>query len=108
MALAIQTGFPNQAAGVNNFYTAKIVSDAVAAVDTYINCGFTPRYIQLVNITDLSTQEYVDGMGTGVLNSVAAGTMTLVAAGVVVDNGGVTLKAAIIPASKTFYLTIFG
>lgn len=108
MALTINTGYPGQSASIANFFSAPLTSDASAAADTYIDCGFQPRYIKLVNITDLSTQEFCDGMPSGnCLNEVAAGTKTLVAAGMVVDNNGVTLKAAIIPASKSFYMLAF-
>lgn len=108
MALTVNAGSPSQSASIVNFYSAGLTSDAVAAADTYVNCGFQPRYIKLVNITDLSTQEFFDGMASGVyLNEVAAGTKTAGAAGMIVDNNGVTLKAAIIPASKAFFIVAF-
>lgn len=108
MAITLASPAGNRSASVVNVFTAKFTSDAAGATDQYINCGFTPRNIEIYNQTDLSTQVWMDGMGTAVLNSVAAGTMTNVASGVVVDSGGVTLKAAIIPASKTFYIRIEG
>lgn len=108
MAITLASPAGNRSASVVNVFTAKFTSDAAGATDQYVNCGFAPRYVQIYNQTDLSTQEWMDGMGTAVINSVAAGTMTNVASGVVVDNYGVTLKAAIIPASKTFYIVIHG
>lgn len=108
MAITLASPAGNRSAGLVNVFTAKFTSDAAGATDQYINCGFLPRRIELVNITDLSSQEWFDGMGTGTMQSITAGTMSLIATGVVVDSGGVTLKAAIIPASKTYYIRIEG
>ena len=108
MAITLANPAGNRSSGVVNTFSAKMTSDAAGATDQYVQCGFLPRYIQIYNQTDLSTQEWMDGMGTAVINCVAAGTMTNVASGVVVDNQGVTLKAAIIPASKTFFILIEG
>ena len=107
--MALTVSSPSQAASVVNFYSATLTSDAVAAVDTYINCGFKPRYIKLVNITDLATLEFVDGLAANsALQEVTAGTKSIVASAMVLDDKGVTLKAAIIPASKSFALVAFG
>lgn len=107
--MALTQTAPNQANSVANFYSSQMVSDAVAAADTYVNMGFKPRYVKIFNLTDLSTQEWFDAAGAGVLNEVTAGTKSNVAAGVIApDAGGITLKAAIIPASKTFYIIAFG
>ena len=108
MALTVNAGSPGQSASIVNFYSGGLTSDAGAAADTYLNFGFQARYIKLYNVTDLSTQEFFDGMASGVyLNEVAAGTKTAGSAGMIVDNNGVTLAAAIIPASKTFFIVAF-
>lgn len=108
MALTVNTGYPNNSASVDNYYSAGLTSDAGAAADTYVNFGFKPRYIKLVNITDLATDEFFDGMPSGnSLHEITAGTKSLVASAFVVDNWGVTIKAGTIPASKSFYILAF-
>lgn len=62
---------------------------AITAADyVEIQCGFTPRYVRWVNITDRIEGEWFDGMAdNSCLKTVAAGTRTLEVTG---GNGGIT------------------
>lgn len=108
MAVTVNTGSPGNSASIVNFYSGGLTSDAVAAVDFVLNIGFQARYVKLLNITDLATQEFFDGMPSGnCLQEIAAGTKSLVASGIVVDRNNVTLKAALVPLSKSFYIVAY-
>ncbi|WP_423459970.1 hypothetical protein [Ottowia sp. VDI28] len=91
----------------------KIVLDATALTATdslRVACGFTPRYVRIVNVTDRIEAEWFDGMdANSCLKTVAAGTRTLEVTG---GNGGITVDRqgfrilqnatlAVIAASKT-------
>jgi hypothetical protein len=108
--MALTTNTQTQAAGVLNYATGYVVTDAAAAVNTTFVVGFTPRSIRVYNVTDGISDEWFAGMANGsALHTVAAGTRTLAASptGITVgtaaggDAGSFTIPAALIPASKT-------
>lgn len=89
----------------------KLVFDATAVVATdfiEINCGFKPRYVKLVNVTDRIACEYYFGMADNTsLKTAAAGTVTLEAKGITLTNRGFRVSQdsglALIAASKTLH-----
>lgn len=84
----------------------------VAADYVEIDCGFKPKNVEWVNLTDRISGEYFEGMANNsCLKTAAAGTRTLEVTG---GNGGITLTdngflvsqnatLALILASKTCY-----
>ena len=103
------TNTVDQATG--QFAAGKIVFDATAitATDyTRVQCGFKPRYIKWINLTDRIQVEWYEGMTASQnLKTVAAGTRTLdtTANAVVADAQGFRIlqdaTLAAILASKT-------
>lgn len=95
--------------GVVNYAVGKIVtSSATAAVGT-ITLGFVPRKFRLVNLTDRITDEWFEGMASASsLNTAAVGTVTLETTnGIALSGTTITLTAATLVASKTFYWEAF-
>lgn len=100
------------------FMEGKVVYDATAITTTdytRIACGFKPKYIKWVNLTDRIQGEWHEGMtASELLLTVAAGTRTLdtTANAVVVDDRGFSIlqngALALILASKTCYFTVWG
>lgn len=65
----------SQDGGVSNSAISTFTGDGTALA---VNCGFEPRYIKLVNLTDRITYEHYFGMAQGeTIKTVAAGTQTL-------------------------------
>lgn len=102
--MAFTTNTQSNTNGVNNLAIGRMVSDAGAAADTTITLGFTPRYVKFVNLTDRTVDEWFEGMTAfSSLHAVAAGTLTLETTnGISVSGPSFTVKAATVPASKTF------
>lgn len=85
LASAPQEGITHTAFGSDTFDATAIT----AADYVEIQCGFTPRYVRWVNITDRIQGEWFDGMAAdSCLKQVAAGTATLEVTG---GNGGITI-----------------
>lgn len=77
-----QTRTGNEApTGQANFKTGRIVLDATAitaADELLVECGFTPKYVEFVNLTDRISVEWYEGMAADTcLKTAAAGTRTL-------------------------------
>lgn len=113
--MALTTNTQANAESIVNVATGFVVTDAGAAADTNFQLGFKPRYVKWINLTDRIIDEWWDGMavdGTGVLHTVAAGTITLPGTGGLIiganigksseNPGQFTVPAALIPASKSF------
>ena len=65
----------SQSQGICNLATGTFTGDGTVAA---VNCGFKPRYVKLINLTDRIVSEITDTMAaTQTLNTAAAGTMTL-------------------------------
>lgn len=100
------------------FYEGKVVYDATAITTTdytRIACGFKPKYVCWLNLTDRIQIEWYEGMTSSqVLLTVAAGTRTLdtTASALVVDERGFSVlqdaTLAAILASKTCVFRAFG
>ena len=109
MGIATQT--LTNASGVVNDSLMAFTTDAVAAADTIFNFGFKPRMVRFVNLTDRLTSEVVEGMpATNTLDTNAAGARTLGTSSSIVINadGTVTVKAALMVASKVFFVEAAG
>lgn len=102
--MAFTTNTQSNSNGVANMAVGKLVSDAGAAADTTIQLGFQPRKVIFQNLTDRITDEWTEGMAAfSSLHAVAAGTLTLETTnGISVSGNSFTVKAATVPASKTF------
>jgi len=102
-----------QAQGITNFAHGTFTGAGLVAE---INCGFRPRYVKLINITDRIVDERVSGMTVGnTLHTVAAGTMTEATASAIVLKGGGTdayrgfeVAAATAISAKVFHWVAFG
>lgn len=100
-----------QAMGITNVATGKVIADAGTATAETFTCGFVPRWIRFVNLTDRITDEWFTGMAAASsLHTVAAGTVTLEATHGITDNGDgtFTVDATTMVASKTFYWMAVG
>lgn len=103
--MALTTNTRTQAGGISNRAMGYVVTDSGAAADTTFTVGFVPRRIRFVNLTDRIVDEWFNGMAAfSSLHTIAAGTQTLETTnGISVGTDGTfTVKAATIPASKTF------
>ena len=109
--MGIATSSINVGNGVLNRTIEAFTTDATAAADTTFNFGFKPRLVQVINLTDRITDEWFEGMAaTNVLHTVAAGTRTIDTNSLIVVNADntVTLKAAVMVASKSFVMVVEG
>jgi hypothetical protein len=110
--MAISSSTQSQAAGITNVAMGRVVTDAVAAVAQTFVCGFVPRYVRWVNVTDRIQDEWYEGMAADTaLDSAAAGANTLLGSGGItvntpaanaVNGGSFTVAAGLMVASKTF------
>ena len=77
--MATITSTQTQDSGIVRRTVGRYVDTAAAAAYN-ITCGFKPRYIRVVNVTDRTSMEWFEGMtdATG-MRKEAAGTFTLVA-----------------------------
>ena len=109
MTTGFTTNTQSNAAGVLNFATGIAVTDAGGATATKFTCGFIPRKIRWVNVTDSVIHEWYEGMASpSATKEVIAGDKTLETTnGITVgtaaggDAGTFTVAAAIIVASKS-------
>jgi hypothetical protein len=101
---------------VVNIATFKLTTDAATAAAYTLALGFTPRRVKIVNITDVLTDEWMDGMGANTaLHQVGSTGVVTSTTGITVnppanDGSGnsVTFAAAIMIASKTFHVIAEG
>jgi len=114
--MALSTNTQTNASSISNVAVGQVVTDAGGAVDTVFTCGFQPRYVKWVNRTDSIQLEYFEGMAANsAVRTVAVGTRTLdVSSGITLGSpslgtgGQFTIKAADIPASKSFSWIAYG
>ena len=81
-------------------------------VATVITCGFTPRYVRVINVDDRIEMEWFEGMTAGyAIRTVAAGTRTLLTTlGITVAEGGFTigLETSVLVVDKQVSWIAFG
>jgi hypothetical protein len=112
--MTMTTNTQANAAGILNYATGYVVTNADAAAAQAFTCGFVPRKIRWVNVTDRLINEWYNGMASP--SSVAEaqnGDKTLETTnGITVGSGATvntfTVAAAIIVASKTHVWEAFG
>lgn len=64
--------------GIVRIATGRYLTDATAAAIT-ITCGFTPRYVSVLNMTSGDSYQWVEGMAAAsALKQVAAGTSSII------------------------------
>lgn len=51
-----------------------------------VNCGFTPKYVYVADVTDVTTFEWIQGMGANTFKAVS-GAVTVDATGLIQTNG---------------------
>lgn len=78
--------------GVNRIAVGSYIESGTA-VAINIDCGFTPRYVRVVNQTSGDAMEWFHGMTAAhALKQVAAGTRTAITSnGITVDANGFTI-----------------
>jgi hypothetical protein len=75
----------SQQGGISNFASGIYTGDGSGSIQ--VNAGFTPRYVQVVDITDITTWEWQECFPTtNTLKSVAAGTQTIDTGSLIVAN----------------------
>lgn len=90
-----------QSGGRANIATGTFTG-AGAAVD--VELGFTPRYIELINVTDAIIQKHIEGMPSGsVLNTTAAGANSIDTGSLLlIDTNGFTVGAGAAISAKEY------
>jgi hypothetical protein len=109
--MGLSTNTKTNTHGVANVAIGNAATDAVAAVDTPVIVGFTPRYLMWMNKATMLKMEWFEGMAAGTAyRSTAGGAQTLdvAPAGLTVDRNQFTVKAADIPVSSTFLWMAIG
>ena len=82
-----------QAGGVPNFASGSITSDNTAIT---VNLGFVPRWVKVVNTTDVIVWEKIEGMSaTHSIKTVTAGTTTIDTGSAILINTAATTKGTI-------------
>jgi hypothetical protein len=82
----------SESAGVVNFSSGSITSDNTAAT---VTLGFTPRWVKVVNSTDVIVWEKLEGMAAAnSVKTVTAGTTTIdTGSAILLATGGFTISA---------------
>ena len=100
-----------QDGGVSNLAVGSYTGDGT---DCVVTCGFLPRVLVLINLTDRTRYEVTHDMAEGhALKTVAAGTMTDDVAGILLQGAqdghrGFTVPAAVNLSAKAFHYYAFG
>ena len=98
----------SQAMGLANFASGSFTSDNTA---TIVKPGFKPRWIKVVNTTDVSVWEKIEGMAAAnSVKTVTAGTTTIDTGEAITDNGDgtFTLSATAVGNAKAISWVAIG
>ena len=90
----------SQSAGITNLASGSFTSDNSITV---VTLGFKPRWIKVVNTTDVIVWEKIEGMpAANSVKTVTAGTTTMDAGGAITINtdGTISLSAAAVGNAK--------
>lgn len=90
----------SHSAGIVNFASGSFISDNSVTV---VTLGFTPRWIKVVNSTDVIVWEKIEGMAAAAsVKTVTAGTTTVDTGGAITINtdGTISLSAATVGTAK--------
>jgi hypothetical protein len=94
--------------GVMNFQAGSFTSDGT---DTTLELGFVPRWIKVVNSTDVIVWEKIEGMAAvDSIKTVTAGTTTIDTGSAIIinDDGTVVLEAATVGSAKAISWVAIG
>lgn len=92
MAQTITPTSSQQANGVCNFANGSWTGDGTT---TTIKLGFKPRYVEILNATDVTLWMWMSTMAaTNTVKQVTAGTTTLDTGSAIVDNGDGTITVS--------------
>lgn len=96
-----------QDGGVSNFASGAFTSDNTATV---VTLGFTPRWIKVVNTTDVIVWEKITGMAAAnSVKTVTAGTTTIdTGSAIVIGTNGFTLSSTAVGNSKAISWVAIG
>lgn len=108
--MALTTNTQSISQGVINQSAGRVITDGGAAAITTFTVGFLPRMVRWVNVTDLTTYEWYEGMAAAsAVKTVAAGTRTLnLTEGPTIVNGSFSVPVTAILASKTYAWECYG
>lgn len=98
----------SQAMGVDNFASGSFTSDNTATV---VNLGFKPRWVKVVNTTDVIVWEKIEGMAAAnSVKIVTAGTTTIdTGSAILINNDGtITLSATAVGSAKAISWVALG
>lgn len=98
----------SQAAGISSFASGSFTSDNSITV---VTLGFKPRWIKVVNTTDVIVWEKIEGMATAnSVKTVTAGTTTIDAGAAITINtdGTFSLSAAAVGNAKAISWVALG
>lgn len=89
--------------GVSNFAVGGLTTDGTAVT---VTLGFLPRYIKVINETDVILWEWIKGMAaTKAIKVVTAGTTTADTGSAIVDSGDGTFIISATAAGTSKVLT---
>lgn len=98
----------SKAAGVLGFSSGSFTSDNTA---TTVTLGFVPRWVKVVNTTDVIVWEKIEGMAAAnSIKTVTAGTTTVDTGSAILINtdGTITLSSTAVGSSKAISWVAFG
>lgn len=98
----------SQAMGLPNFASGSFTSDNTATV---VNLGFKPRWVKVVNTTDVIVWEKIEGMAAAnSVKTVTAGTTTIDTGSAILINtdGTITLSATAVGSAKAISWVAIG
>lgn len=98
----------SQAMGLTNFASGSFTSDNTATV---VTLGFKPRWVKVVNTTDVIVWEKIEGMAAvNSVKTVTAGTTTIDTGSAILINadGTITLSATAVGNSKAISWVAIG
>lgn len=103
--MAVTVVSQSNSESIANMASGKLTTDSSAAAAYTLTLGFVPRYLCIVNITDVLIDEWFDGMAANTaVHSVGSTGVKTASTGITVNTDGtVTIAAAIMIASKTFH-----
>lgn len=96
----MNTSATSQSASISNFASGSFTSDGTAAV---VTLGFKPRWVKVVNTTDVIVWEKIEGMAAAnAVKTVTAGTTTIDTGSAILINtdGTITISATAAGTAK--------
>jgi hypothetical protein len=97
----------SNSASIVNFASGSFTSDNT---DTVVSLGFNPRWVKVVNSTDVIVWEKIEGMAAvNSIKTVTAGTTTVDTGSAIIFNGDgtMTLEAATVGNAKAISWVAF-